>query len=222
MMSLIYLDRIQKHYGKGQSGVCALGGISFSIETGEMIAVVGKSGSGKSTLLNILGGLDYPTDGEYSFAGKRIDRLKPNHLAEFRRCNIGFVVQHFALIDDMTVFDNIALPLRYRKMAGKLINEKVEHLLADMEISDKRKAYPPELSSGQCQRVAIARAIINKPSVLLADEPTGALDEQTGCHIMDIIRNLNEQGMTTIIATHDRDIASSCQRIIQLSDGHIV
>lgn len=218
-MTIINIYKICKHYHKEQSASFALNNISLSIESGEMIAVVGKSGSGKSTLLNIIGGLDSPTSGEYYFQGKDISKFRPRELAEFRSHYIGFVVQHFALIDDITVFDNVALPLRYNRLARKEIKERVEHMLDDMELSDKIYSYPTELSSGQCQRVAIARALVRKPAVLLADEPTGALDEKTGLHILKILTKLNDQGMTTILATHDKDIADSCNRVIQLSDG---
>lgn len=220
-MTMINLQQINKYYGKEEHDIHALNDISLSIEAGELISVVGKSGSGKSTLLNILGGLDSPTSGEYLFEGRKINKLKPKGLAEFRSRNVGFVVQHFALIDDMTIFDNVALPLKYQRLAGKIIKEKVEHMLAEMEISDKIDSYPPELSSGQCQRAAIARALIRNPAILLADEPTGALDEKTGRHILEVLKNLNMRGMTIIIATHDNDIANSCKRIIQLSDGFI-
>lgn len=220
-MTMINLQQINKYYGKEEHDIHALNDISLSIEAGELIAVVGKSGSGKSTLLNILGGLDSPTSGEYLFEGRKINKLKPKGLAEFRSRNVGFVVQHFALIDDITIFDNVALPLKYQRLAGKIIKEKVEHMLAEMEISDKIDSYPPELSSGQCQRAAIARALIRNPAILLADEPTGALDGKTGRHILEVLKNLNMRGMTIIIATHDNDIANSCKRIIQLSDGFI-
>ncbi|GAB6085813.1 ABC transporter ATP-binding protein [Alkaliphilus crotonatoxidans] len=218
-MTIIRLNEINKHYGKDQAKIYALKNISLSIEAGEMIAIVGKSGSGKSTLLNIIGGLDIPNSGQYLFEGKEISGLKPNALAEFRRQNIGFIVQHFALIDDMTIFDNVALPLRYNRLSSTKIKEVVKEILEKMEISDKMNLYPPQLSGGQCQRVAIARALACNPVVLLADEPTGALDEKTSLHILEIFKKLNEQGITIIIATHDKDIANSCKKIIQLNDG---
>lgn len=218
-MTIIRLNEINKHYGKDQAKIYALKNISLSIEAGEMIAIVGKSGSGKSTLLNIIGGLDIPNSGQYLFEGKEISGLKPNALAEFRRQNIGFIVQHFALIDDMTIFDNVALPLRYNRLSSTKIKEVVKEILEKMEISDKMNLYPPQLSGGQCQRVAIARALACNPVVLLADEPTGALDEKTSLHILEIFKKLNEQGITIIIATHDKDIANSCKKIVQLNDG---
>ncbi|AOY77581.1 ABC transporter ATP-binding protein [Clostridium formicaceticum] len=221
-MTMIELKDIDKYYGHGQSKVYALKGISLSIEEGEMVSIVGKSGSGKSSLLNIIGGLDTPDVGEYSFKGNKINGLNPNALAEFRGNNIGFIVQHFALIDDMTVFDNIALPLRYNRISDRKLKETVEYLLDQMELSDKANSYPSQLSGGQCQRVAIARGLACNPSVLLADEPTGSLDEKTGLHILKIFKELNNKGITIIIVTHDDSIADSCKRVIRLSDGMII
>lgn len=221
-MEIIKLKDVDKIYGGNQNEVHALKKINLSIFEGEMVSVVGESGSGKSTLLNIIGGLDTLTGGEYFFKGQKINGLKANKLADFRRRNVGFIVQHFALIDDITVFDNIALPLRYDGMAYIRLEKNVKQLLEQMDISDKCNAYPPQLSGGQCQRVAIARGIACNPSVLLVDEPTGALDERTGMQILEIFKKLNKQGITVVIVTHNTNIANSCKRIIQIKDGVIL
>jgi len=201
--------------------VHALQKINFTVENGEFVAVTGKSGSGKSTLLNCLGGLGSLTSGEYWFGEKNISKLNAEALAEFRNKNIGFIVQHFALIPDMTVFKNIALPLRYAKQPKAETKRRVEELCMQMEIEDKIYAYPNQLSGGQCQRVAIARALACSPSLLLADEPTGALDEQTSINILQIFKKLNQQGMTIIMVTHDEAIAKSCSHIVNIKDGII-
>lgn len=209
-------------YGSGSSAVHALSDINLSIETGDFIAVTGKSGCGKSTLLNILGGIAKATDGTYIFKEENISNYSVNRLSKFRNENIGFVVQHFALIQDITVFRNISLPLRYRGIPKNDIEKKVDDLLEVLEIRDKKYAKPYELSGGQCQRVAIARAVVGNPSLLLADEPTGALDEATGLKIMEIFKELNKHGMTVILVTHDMEIAKSCNKQLYMKDGCIL
>ena len=220
-MELIKLTDIEKRYGTNQQFM-ALRKLSLSIEEGELVAVMGKSGSGKSTMLNILSGIDRYDNGSYFFVGKDMSEVKGDALTTFRRKNIGFIVQHFALIEDYTVFDNISLILRYEKVKKREINDRILNIVTELGIEDKLQKYPRELSGGQAQRVAIARAIINKPRLLLADEPTGALDEETGNDIMKLFKNLNQQGMTIVVVTHDLKVANMCSRIINIKDGELI
>ena len=187
-----------------------------------MLAIMGKSGSGKSTLLNLLAGLDTPDSGEYIYNGEHMNTKNQNKMAKFRRTDVGFVVQHFALIDEYTVYQNIALPLRYRRLKGVSTKQRVKEIAERLEIGEKLRKYPSQLSGGQAQRVAIARAIAHKPSILLADEPTGALDEETGKSIMNLFKEINKEGTTVVVVTHDANVASYCQRTIRLHDGEIV
>lgn len=221
-MQMLALKEIHITYGKGDGAVHALRGVDMEVERGELLAVTGKSGCGKSTLLNILGGVCKPTGGSYFFEGKEVSQFSARQLADFRNQKIGFVVQHFALIQDMTVFQNIALPLRYRGYSRKKIEERVYELLDQFELGEKENTIPPELSGGQCQRTAIARAVAGHPELLLADEPTGALDEETGGKILRIFQKLNQNGMTIIIVTHDGEIAAGCRRRVHMRDGMIL
>lgn len=222
-MPLIELKNICKNYGKNENEVRALSDVNLNVERGELISIIGKSGCGKSTLLNILGGISVPSQGKYIFGGKDITSFSRKEMTAFRNQNIGFVVQHFALINDITIEKNIALPMEYRGYSKAEINNRVKELLEQMDISDKAQYYPSQLSGGQCQRVAIARAISMKPPVILADEPTGALDEETGKVIFNILKKLNKtENTTVIIVTHDIDLASQCERIIKMRDGKIV
>lgn len=186
-----------------------------------MVAVMGKSGSGKSTLLNILGGMISFDRGEYIYDGKTVNFKSQRELGRFRRNEIGFVVQYFALVEDLNVFQNVALPLKYQGLPSKKIRAKVMDTLQELGISDKAKYYPSELSGGQQQRTAIARAIVKQPRVILADEPTGALDETTGEEVQGIFRELNSKGKTIIIVTHDARVAGICERRIFLRDGMV-
>ena len=222
MENIISLRGICKTYGKGDGLVTALNPIDLDIQKGEMVAIMGKSGSGKSTLLNLLAGLDVPDSGTYVYDGKEINTKNQNKMAKFRRSDVGFVVQHFALIDEYSVQQNIALPLRYGKLKGVSTKKRVKEIAERLEIADKLRKYPSQLSGGQAQRVAIARAIAHKPSLLLADEPTGALDEETGKSIMNLFREINKEGTTVIVVTHDANVASFCQRTIRLHDGNII
>ena len=222
MENIISLKGICKTYGKGDGLVTALNPINLDIQKGEMVAIMGKSGSGKSTLLNLLAGLDVPDSGEYIYNGKEINTKNQNKMAKFRRNDVGFVVQHFALIDEYSVQQNIALPLRYGKLKGVSTKKRVKEIAERLEISEKLRKYPSQLSGGQAQRVAIARAIAHKPSLLLADEPTGALDEETGKSIMNLFKEINKEGTTVIVVTHDANVASFCQRTIRLHDGNII
>lgn len=229
-MSLIEMKNIHKTYGAGRGSrrpraghpvVHALRGVDLTVEQGEMVAIMGKSGSEKSTLLNLLGALDQMNKGDYFFDGKRVRSDSPTRAAAFRREQVGFVVQDFALIEDMTVFDNVALPLRQRRMRRGEIKGKVEAILLKLDMADKARNTPLELSGGEQQRVAIARAILHEPGLLLADEPTGALDEETEKGILDILHRLHHNGHTIIMVTHDRNVAATCERIIRLRDGRI-
>ncbi len=228
-MNLIELREVHKVYGGGRTAVRtgrrpqvhALRGVNLDIERGEKVAIMGKSGSGKSTLLNILGALDRMDDGSYLFAGTPTRLDNPAWAARFRRERIGFVVQDFALIEDMTVYENVALPLRQRRMRNRRVKEKVESILEEMGIPDKIHKTPLELSGGEQQRVAIARAIVHDPELLLADEPTGALDEETERGILDVFDRLHQAGRTIVMVTHDRSVAETCSRTIWLRDGRV-
>ncbi len=218
---MIEMKGVRKTFGKKEARVEALRGIDLSISQGEMVAIMGKSGSGKSTLLNILGGMMPMDDGAYLYQGRQIAGLGQKALARFRRDEIGFVVQYFALVDDLNIFQNVALPLKYQGHSKKAIREMVMDALGELEIAEKAKAYPCELSGGQQQRASIARAIVKRPSLILADEPTGALDEATGEAVQEIFRRLNGQGRTVVIVTHDARVAGSCGRMVSLKDGRV-
>ncbi|HOP10519.1 MAG TPA: ABC transporter ATP-binding protein [Oscillospiraceae bacterium] len=223
MENIIELNNVHKYYGKGDGLVKALNGATLDIKKGEMCAVMGKSGSGKSTLLYVMAGLNKVDKGDYSFQGKPVNLKNPNALSRFRKENIGLVVQNFALIEDQTVFYNVALPLKYKGMGRKRIQKRVMKVLEMLEIADKAKNYPGQLSGGQQQRVSIARALVKKAEVLLADEPTGSVDEATEDNIMALFRKINtELGKTIVIVTHDEKVGNLCDRIIRLSDGRVV
>lgn len=215
-MSLLCLENITKSYDKK---TLVLKKFNLSVDSGEMVAIMGKSGSGKSTVLNIISGIESADDGRYIFQGNDMLKLSGDKMTVFRRENIGFVLQHFALIENNTVFKNIALPLYLKHEPKKVIKEKVAAIAKELEIEEKLDKIPKQLSGGEAQRAAIARAIINQPSLILADEPTGALDENTGLKIMQIFRKLNKNGHTFIIVTHDPGIAAMCDRTIKIKDG---
>lgn len=221
-MSLLELKDIVVTYQNDDISLHALNQLSLSVEKGEFVSIIGKSGCGKSTLLNVIGLISSPTEGTYSFQGNEVQDISTKDAAKLRNHNIGFIVQHFALIPDYTVYENIALPLHYQKMSGAMIQKKVEELLEELELQETRNKYPYQLSGGQCQRVAIARALITKPQILLADEPTGALDEETGRKIMEILEKINKKGTTILMVTHDLDLANRANRVIKMSDGKII
>ena len=218
-MAYIEAKGIHKTFGKGDAAVHALRGASLSVDKGEMVAVMGKSGSGKSTLLNILGGLMTMDEGELYVDGKKVDFRKKKYLLNYRRREVGFVVQYFALIDDMNVYRNVSLPLRYQGIPRAKIKQRTTKMLQHLGIEEKAKAYPGELSGGQQQRAAIARALVKNARISLADEPTGALDEGTGDDVMKLFQRLKKKDRAIIIVTHDNKVAEYCDRIVYLRDG---
>lgn len=221
-MSMIELKDIKKDYGKGESVVHALRGITLSVEEGEAIAIMGTSGCGKSTLLNILGFIDQYTEGEYSLDGKDVSKLTKSEMAKYRNRVFGFVVQDFALVSRLRVDENVMLPLEYVKLSKKEKNRMAEEILNKVGLSDKKNTYPSNLSGGQKQRVAIARALVNNAKILLCDEPTGALDSATTKEIMELFLSISKESKKTlIIVTHDAEVAKYCDRIIRIEDGVI-
>lgn len=218
-MEIIKLNNVNKVYSSKNNSVSALNNIDLSINKGELIAITGPSGSGKSTLLNIIGTIDKITSGKYILENKRIDKMKSNECCKIRNKIFGFVVQHFALISDYKVYENIEIPLEYGKIKSNDRKVMIEDIVCKLGLKDKINKNVKELSGGQCQRVAISRAVVNNPEVILADEPTGALDQKTGQKVLDVFKELNKQGKTVIIVTHDSNIANQCQRIIRLEDG---
>ncbi len=217
---MIELKNITKRYTIGNVTMQALDGISLSIDQGEYVAIVGPSGSGKSTLMNVIGCLDIPTSGEYVFGGKDVSRMSETQLAAMRNRNIGFIFQRFNLLGRVSALRNVEMPAQY---AGTRSRERRERALASMQavgLADKLRNKPTELSGGQQQRVAIARALVNDPSVLLADEPTGALDSKTGSEVLDLFEALHDdKRITLIVVTHDRDVAARARRVISIRDG---
>ncbi|MGL5575999.1 MAG: ABC transporter ATP-binding protein [Sarcina sp.] len=221
-MSLIKLDKVSKVYKNKKIENKVLDNINLSIEEGDFTAIVGASGSGKSTLLNILGLIDTQTEGNYYLEEQDTNTLVEKEIAKLRNAKFGFVVQHFALIKDLTVYENIEIPLEYGKVAKKVRKNKIKEILKKLKIEDKINAKINELSGGQCQRVAIARALVNNPKIILADEPTGALDKKTGREVIEILKDLNNEGKTILIVTHDEEIANKCDKIIKIEDGKIL
>jgi len=220
-MSIINIVDLHKIYGSGDAEVKALRGLNLSVDKGEMIAVMGPSGSGKSTLLNIIGCIDVPTSGSYLLLDKPIDTFNEKDRARLRNEVFGFVVQDFALVERYSVYKNVMIPLSYSKKKFKSYKDKIEEVLSQLGILEKKKAMALNLSIGQRQRVAIARAIVNEPDIILADEPTGSLDSETGKEVMDILKKLNDDGKTILIVTHDKNIASYCHRIVNIKDGKV-
>jgi len=221
--TMIQMENLTKVYQVGDSEVRALNGASFSIEKGEMVSIMGPSGSGKSTLMSIVGCLDAATSGTYTLDGESVETMGESQLAEIRGRKIGFVFQQFNLLARTSALENVMLPLTYAGMTGKVRQEAAMRALERVGLAERMYHHPNELSGGQQQRVAIARALVNNPAIILADEPTGALDSKTGEEIMSLFQGLhNEGGQTVILVTHDSFVAHHTNRIIKLSDGHIV
>ncbi|OFD69834.1 ABC transporter ATP-binding protein [Bacillus mycoides] len=218
---MITLTNLKKSYNNGKMRQEILKGINLTIQQGEMLAIKGRSGTGKSTLLHILAGLEQATSGNYYFDNKDITQLNYKETAVWRKNKIGFILQNHALIEEKNIFDNIALPLLYARKSKSEIEAKVISLIKQLELEDKTYQYPRELSGGQSQRVAIARALINDPELILADEPTGALDVETEEVILNIFKQINKTGKTFILVTHDDTVSSICNRIIEIKDGYI-
>jgi len=220
---MIQTDNLTKIYQMGESEVRALDGASFTIEKGEMVAIMGPSGSGKSTLMSIIGCLDVPTSGSYVLDDVSVENMDETKLAETRGRKIGFVFQQFNLLARTSALENVMLPLTYAGFSGKERHDRAMKALERVGLSDRTDHAPSELSGGQQQRVAIARALVNEPAILLADEPTGALDSKTGVEIMELFQSLySDHGQTVILVTHDSYVARHTNRIIKLSDGRIV
>ena len=218
---IVQLENVFKDYSQGREPVHVLHDITMSVEQGEYIAIMGPSGSGKTTLMNLLGCLDVPTSGTYLLEGQDIGAMTDDQLADVRNQSIGFVFQHFHLLPKMTALDNVALPLLYRGVSLKDRRTRAEAALKLMGLGDRMDFYPNQLSGGQQQRVAIARAIVGNPKLLLADEPTGALDTASGVQIMEIFRRLSQRGITIIMITHELGIAQCADKIYHILDGRL-
>ncbi|WP_299164287.1 ABC transporter ATP-binding protein [uncultured Eudoraea sp.] len=219
---MIEIKDLHKSYKMGSNVLHVLKGINFTVEEGELVAIMGSSGSGKSTLLNILGMLDVADSGEYTLDGVPIKNLNETKAANYRNKFLGFVFQSFNLINYKSALENVALPLYYQKVPRKERQERALKYLDQVGLKEWANHLPSELSGGQNQRVAIARAMASEPKVLLADEPTGALDSTTSYEVMDLIQKINDQGNTILVVTHEDDIAHMCKRIVYLKDGVIV
>ncbi len=218
---LIDLRGIYKIYYMGDEEVRANDGISLTIEKGEFVAIVGKSGSGKSTLMNIIGALDVPTGGEYYLGGRDVSDMTDNQLAEIRNTMIGFVFQQYNLLPKLNLLENVELPLLYAGMDAWDRRERAMESLERVGLKEKWKNFPKQLSGGQQQRVSIARALAGNPSLILADEPTGALDSKTGREVLDFLKKLNREGNTIVMITHDSSIAREARRVVRIHDGKI-
>ena len=218
---ILELKGIYKNYQQGKMSVPVLKDVNFSMEEGEYVAIMGPSGSGKTTLMNIIGCLDKPTEGSFSLDGQDILNCSENDMSDLRLNKIGFVFQSFHLLPRQSALANVELPLNYAKVPKKERRERALKALERVGLADRVDFLPNQLSGGQMQRVAIARAIVNNPKLLLADEPTGALDSKSGAQIMELFQSLHEEGVTIIMITHDSEIASHAQRVIHIRDGQI-
>ncbi|WP_109831827.1 ABC transporter ATP-binding protein [Reichenbachiella versicolor] len=220
---MIELSNVEKVYQTKEIETLALNQINLKIEKGEFASIMGPSGCGKSTLLNVMGLLDMPSTGSVRIQGEKVTNRKETKLAEFRNQNLGFIFQSFHLVNDLTVYDNVEMPLLYRKgISSKERKERIMSVLEKVGLSARVHHYPSQLSGGQKQRVAIARAIIGSPEIILADEPTGNLDSRMGHEIMDLLMELNKEGTTIVMVTHDEALAQKTNRIIRLFDGSLV
>lgn len=218
-MMMLELRNIYKTYLQGKLEVPVLGGISLSVEEGEYVAIMGPSGSGKTTLMNIIGCLDNPTSGEYYLGDENIAQLSEKRMSDVRLHSIGFVFQSFYLLSRQSALDNVALPLLYAGVRRRERQEIARRALERVGLGDRTDFKPTQLSGGQCQRVAIARAIVNNPKIILADEPTGALDTKSGAQIMEIFQSLNDEGVTIVMITHEPEIAAHAKRVLHIRDG---
>ena len=223
MANLIELQNVYKIYGEGlESEVRALDGVSLTVSSGEFIAVVGQSGSGKSTMMNVLGCLDIPTYGSYFLNGTDVSELTDKELSRIRNKEIGFIFQQYNLIQNLSVLENVELPLIYQGIDPIDRREMAMSALERVGLADRYRHKPTQMSGGQQQRVAIARAIATRPSIIMADEPTGALDSKTGLEVLAFLRQLNNEGSTIILITHDNGIAATARRMIRLADGKVI
>ncbi len=219
---MITVNKLSKIFRTEEIETTALNQVSFEIKDGEFVAIMGPSGCGKSTLLNILGLLDNPTDGSYMLLGQEVAKLKEKDRTKFRKGNIGFVFQSFNLIDELNVYENVELPLKYLNISSSERKKRVTEMLKRMNISHRAQHFPQQLSGGQQQRVAIARAVVSNPKLILADEPTGNLDSKNGKEVMDLLTELKKEGTTIVMVTHSQKDASVAQRVVNLFDGEIV
>lgn len=221
MEKLIQMIDIRKEYKMGDETVYANDGVTLDIDKGEFVAIVGKSGSGKSTLMNIIGALDVPTSGKYLLGGKDVGKLSDNQLADIRNKMIGFVFQQYNLLPRMNLLENVELPLLYAHVSNHEREKRAMEALEKVGLAEKAKQMPNQLSGGQQQRVSIARALAANPSLILADEPTGALDSKTSRQVLDFFKKIHEEGNTVIMITHDNSIAIEAKRVIRIADGKI-
>lgn len=219
--ALIELKNIYKVYQMGEEEVRANDGIDLTIDRGEFVAIVGKSGSGKSTLMNIIGALDVPSSGSYLLGGEDVDQMSDNQLARIRNRMIGFIFQQYNLLPKLNLLENVELPLLYAKIGREERHERALRSLERVGLAEKWKNLPNQLSGGQQQRVSIARALAGDPSLILADEPTGALDSRTSRDVLDFLKQLNEEGNTIVMITHDSSIAMEARRVVRIHDGKI-
>ncbi len=219
---MIDLKDVYKIYETGDTEVHALDGISLHIDRGEFVAIVGQSGSGKSTCMNIIGCLDVPTSGQYILDGIDVSTMSDDELSYIRNAELGFIFQQYNLIQKLSILNNVELPLIYKRIPKEEREELARKALIKVGLEGKEDRYPQQLSGGQQQRVSIARALAGNPAVILADEPTGALDSKTGIEVLELIKELNEEGNTIILVTHDNSIAAQAKRVVRIQDGKII
>ncbi len=219
---MIRTNELIKVFKNSEIETMALNKVHLDVDEGEFVAIMGPSGCGKSTLLNIIGLLDTPSSGELFFGNQNVSNHSEKERTQLRKATVGFVFQSFNLIDELSVFENVELPLLYMNVSARERKQRVEHILSKMQIAHRRKHFPQQLSGGQQQRVAIARAVVTEPKLILADEPTGNLDSANGEEVMDMLTQLNNNGATIIMATHSTSDAEKAHRIVQLFDGHVV
>ncbi len=222
MSELIRLERVTRVYQTGGHPVRALDGVSFAIEAGDMVAIMGPSGCGKSTLMNLLGCLDRPTEGSYTLNGTNVASLNDDQLADLRNRTLGFVFQSFNLLARTSAQENVELPLLYARLPAAERRARALQRLGDVGLAERAHHLPNQLSGGQMQRVAIARALVNNPALILADEPTGALDSRTGVEILALFQSLNRAGMTVVMVTHDAEVAACARRVLRFRDGRLI